>query len=124
MSYLEQEHCIHRDLRAANILVGENNEVKVADFGLSKLEDTYEIQPDTQFPVRWTAPEAITRKVYTIKSDVWSFGILIYEVITYGGTPYPGMPTPLLLLVPLVPSPSPQPPPPPPTCFPRHWTVL
>lgn len=91
MSYLEEQHCIHRDLRAANILVGDNNEVKVSDFGLSKIEDTYQIQPDTQFPVRWTAPEAISHKVYTIKSDIWSFGILIYEILTYGGTPYPGV---------------------------------
>lgn len=99
MAYLEQENYIHRDLRAANILVGENNDVKVADFGLARLtakssdddENVYEANEATKFPIKWTAPEAAWDRKFTIKSDVWSFGILIYEMVTFGKNPYPGM---------------------------------
>uniref|UniRef100_A0A1I8JRH4 Non-specific protein-tyrosine kinase n=1 Tax=Macrostomum lignano TaxID=282301 RepID=A0A1I8JRH4_9PLAT len=82
---LEEKKFIHRDLRAANILVGHENVVKVGDFGLSRLieEDVYDA-----VPIRWTAPEAATDKVFTNKSDVWSFGVLIYEVVTRGRVPY------------------------------------
>ncbi|PAA83390.1 hypothetical protein BOX15_Mlig007901g2 [Macrostomum lignano] len=90
MAYLEEKKFIHRDLRAANILVGHENVVKVGDFGLSRLieEDVYDVGENTKFPIRWTAPEAATDKVFTNKSDVWSFGVLIYEVVTRGRVPY------------------------------------
>lgn len=95
MAYLEREHYIHRDLAARNILVGENNCVKVADFGLTRMvEDRYSIymaQKSTKFPIKWTAPEAALSNRFTIKSDVWSFGIVIYEIVTYGQVPYPSM---------------------------------
>ncbi|CAH8591084.1 unnamed protein product [Schistosoma bovis] len=95
MAYLEKEHYIHRDLAARNILVGENNCVKVADFGLARMvEDhysTYMAQKSTKFPIKWTAPEAALMGRFTIKSDVWSFGIVIYELITLGQVPYPSM---------------------------------
>jgi tRNA A-37 threonylcarbamoyl transferase component Bud32 len=99
MAYLEQKNYIHRDLRAANILVGENNVCKVADFGLARLtanigsdeESVYLAHEATKFPIKWTAPEAAFERKFTIKSDVWSYGILLYELITYGRIPYPGM---------------------------------
>lgn len=93
MAYLELENFVHRDLRAANILVGEQFEVKVADFGLARLiqEDIYEAHENTKFPIKWTAPEAAFDRKFSIKSDVWSFGVLLYEIITFGRVPYPGM---------------------------------
>ncbi|XP_053394693.1 tyrosine-protein kinase SRK2-like [Mercenaria mercenaria] len=93
MAYLETENFVHRDLRAANILVGDHNEVKVADFGLARLiqEDIYEAHENTKFPIKWTAPEAAFDRKFSIKSDVWSYGVLLYELITFGRVPYPGM---------------------------------
>lgn len=90
MAYLEAENFIHRDLAARNVLVGENNLCKIADFGLSR-EDIYLADVKSKFPIKWTAPEAAFYQRYSIKSDVWSFGILMYEIITLGKVPYPGM---------------------------------
>jgi fyn-related kinase len=93
MAFLERENFIHRDLAARNILVGEDNIVKIADFKLARAipDGTYEAHNGTKFPVKWTAPEAMNYLRYTIKSDVWSFGILLTELVTYGRIPYPGM---------------------------------
>lgn len=93
MAYLEAENYLHRDLAARNILVGDNNIVKIADFGLARLikESEYEARPYSKCPIKWTSPESITSNRYTSKSDVWSFGIVLYEIITYGATPYPRM---------------------------------
>ena len=93
MSYLEQQQFIHRDVRAANMLVANNNVVKVADFGLARVveDDEYTAHAETKFPIKWTAPEAAFDRHFSIKSDVWSFGVLMYEMITYGRVPYPGM---------------------------------
>ncbi|CAL4130029.1 unnamed protein product [Meganyctiphanes norvegica] len=104
MSFLEEKNFIHRDLAARNILVDENNIVKVADFGLARLieDDEYTPQAGGKFPVKWTAPEAITHSRFTIKSDVWSFGILLHEIITKGKIPYPG--TTNIELIELLPS--------------------
>lgn len=141
MAYIERMNYIHRDLRAANILVGDNLVCKIADFGLARLiEDneytarqgqsshvrgqrqgntatlsvikehlppclmlyiTYTISvimnrhsvamvSGAKFPIKWTAPEAALYGRFTIKSDVWSFGILLTELITKGRVPYPG----------------------------------
>ena len=87
MSYLEQQNYIHCFLAARNILVGEHGTCKVADFGLGRLVD----KEMYNFPMKWTAPEAIMYNSYTIKSDVWSFGVVLCEIITYGRHPYPGM---------------------------------
>ena len=132
MAYLESQNYIHRwenlfrqiqlsrfsqlklslfrDLAARNVLVGDNNIVKIADFGLARLikEDEYEARVGARFPIKWTAPEAanysrsrpqwslkgICKNLlivrFSIKSDVWSFGILLTELVTYGRIPYPG----------------------------------
>ncbi|KAH9504581.1 Tyrosine-protein kinase Src42A [Bulinus truncatus] len=93
MAYLESQNYIHRDLAARNILVGDSNNVKIADFGLARVikEDEYEARVGARFPIKWTAPEAANFNRFTIKSDVWSFGILLTEIVTYGRVPYPGM---------------------------------
>ncbi|XP_034297170.1 protein-tyrosine kinase 6 [Pantherophis guttatus] len=92
MSYLESQNFIHRDLAARNVLVGENNICKVGDFGMARLieEDIY-LSYSHSFPYKWTAPEGLSCGCYSIKSDVWSFGILLYEIMTRGQNPYPGM---------------------------------
>ena len=93
MAYLEGQNYIHRDLAARSVLVGEHLICKVADFGFARGidEDIYEAHTGAKFPIKWTAPEAVIYSRFTIKSDVWSFGILLYELITYGRFPYPGM---------------------------------
>ncbi|KMY91674.1 uncharacterized protein LOC6733182 isoform X3 [Drosophila simulans] len=93
MAYLESQNYIHRDLAARNVLVGDGNIVKIADFGLARLikEDEYEARVGARFPIKWTAPEAANYSKFSIKSDVWSFGILLTELVTYGRIPYPGM---------------------------------
>ncbi|CAJ0927815.1 unnamed protein product, partial [Mesorhabditis belari] len=98
MMYLEERKLVHRDLAARNVLVGEKISgvpvVKVADFGLARKlmeEGIYEASTGSKFPIKWTAPEAATCGNFTVKSDVWSYGILIYEIMTRGQEPYPGM---------------------------------
>ncbi|KAM4033416.1 proto-oncogene tyrosine-protein kinase Src isoform 2-T2 [Anomaloglossus baeobatrachus] len=93
MAYVERMNYVHRDLRAANILVGENLVCKVADFGLARLieDNEYTARQGAKFPIKWTAPEAALYGRFTIKSDVWSFGILLTELTTKGRVPYPGM---------------------------------
>ncbi|CAG9766273.1 unnamed protein product [Ceutorhynchus assimilis] len=93
MAYLENQNYIHRDLAARNVLVADSNIVKIADFGLARLikEDEYEARVGARFPIKWTAPEAANYSKFSIKSDVWSFGILLTELVTYGRIPYPGM---------------------------------
>nr|XP_009928996.1 PREDICTED: Abelson tyrosine-protein kinase 2 isoform X2 [Haliaeetus albicilla] len=93
MEYLEKKNFIHRDLAARNCLVGENHVVKVADFGLSRLMtgDTYTAHAGAKFPIKWTAPESLAYNTFSIKSDVWAFGVLLWEIATYGMSPYPGI---------------------------------
>lgn len=93
MAFLEQVKLIHRDLAARNILVGESRIVKVADFGLARvIEDSeYTARQGAKFPIKWTAPEAAMYGKFSIKSDVWSYGILLYELVTHGSIPYAGM---------------------------------
>ena len=93
MAYLEQINYVHRDLAARNVLVSENLDCKMKSISMVRIlsEDVYEAHAKEKFPVKWTAPEALFHHHFTIKSDVWSFGILLYEVITYGRFLYPGM---------------------------------
>ena len=101
MAFLEKQNYIHRDLAARNVLVGDNNIVKIADFGLARIikEDEYEARVGARFPIKWTAPEAANYSKFSIKSDVWSFGILLTELVTYGRIPYPGESTLTLFFV-------------------------
>lgn len=94
MEYLSSKKVIHRDLAARNILVSETNICKVADFGFSRdvmANNIYERKSEGRLPIRWMAPEALYDNVYTTKTDVWSFGVLMWEIVTLGSTPYPGM---------------------------------
>ncbi|OBS67636.1 hypothetical protein A6R68_03797, partial [Neotoma lepida] len=92
MKYLANMNYVHRDLAARNILVNSNLVCKVSDFGLSRvLEDDPEATYTTsggKIPIRWTAPEAISYRKFTSASDVWSYGIVMWEVMTYGERPY------------------------------------
>ncbi|XP_076067095.1 tyrosine-protein kinase Fyn-like [Oratosquilla oratoria] len=92
MAYLEMKSLVHRDLAARNVLVSDGLLCKIADFGMARnIEGEYTVQTISKFPVKWTAPEVLLYNKFTIKSDVWSFGILLYEIFTYGAIPYPGM---------------------------------
>ena len=93
MTYLESQNYIHRDLCAANVLIGEGNCVKIGNFGLARLlvYGTYTARIGEKHSVRWTAPEAIKLCHFTIKSDVWSYGVFLTELIQNGRIPYPRM---------------------------------
>ncbi|CAL8105161.1 unnamed protein product [Orchesella dallaii] len=93
MEYLVQKKYVHRDLAARNVLVSSHKIVKIADFGMTRFaNDYYRKKSDGRVPVKWMAPETLFYRIYTIHSDVWSYGILLWEIVTLGGTPYPSMP--------------------------------
>eukprot|EP00730_Choanoeca_flexa_P007003 TRINITY_DN12265_c0_g2_i9.p1 TRINITY_DN12265_c0_g2~~TRINITY_DN12265_c0_g2_i9.p1 ORF type:complete len:880 (+),score=275.69 TRINITY_DN12265_c0_g2_i9:255-2894(+) len=94
MAYISSIKIVHRDLAARNCLVDENYTAKVADFGLGRdtyTNEYYRMTGSNPLPVRWMAPEAIEDGVYTSESDVWSFGIVLYELITFAKMPYAGL---------------------------------
>uniref|UniRef100_A0A5K4F9Q1 Tyrosine-protein kinase n=1 Tax=Schistosoma mansoni TaxID=6183 RepID=A0A5K4F9Q1_SCHMA len=89
MMYLEARNCIHRDLAARNCLISDDGQLKIADFGMSREEHIYELSDKRgQIPIKWTAPEALRTGRYTIKCDVWSYGVLLWEIFTFGDVPY------------------------------------
>lgn len=90
MAYLESSNFIHRDLAARNCLVSKNNEVKVSDFGMTRfvLDDQYTSSQCSKFPVKWSAPEVIRFCKFSSKSDIWSFGVIMWEIYNEGRLPY------------------------------------
>ncbi|KAJ8266013.1 hypothetical protein GJAV_G00124920 [Gymnothorax javanicus] len=95
MDFLSSKNCIHRDLAARNVLIGEGKLVKICDFGLARdimNDSNYISRGSTFLPLKWMAPESIFHNLYTTLSDVWSYGILLWEIFTLGGTPYPDLP--------------------------------
>ncbi|XP_043370967.1 muscle, skeletal receptor tyrosine-protein kinase [Dermochelys coriacea] len=94
MAYLSERKFVHRDLATRNCLVGENRVVKIADFGLSRniySADYYKANENDAIPIRWMPPESIFYNRYTTESDVWAYGVVLWEIFSYGMQPYYGM---------------------------------
>ncbi|XP_063986555.1 vascular endothelial growth factor receptor 1 isoform X2 [Diachasmimorpha longicaudata] len=94
MEYLSQRKVLHGDLAARNILLAEDKVVKICDFGLAKSmynDDNYKKQGDAPLPIKWMAIESIRDRLFSTQSDIWSFGIVLWEFFTLAKTPYPGM---------------------------------
>ena len=95
MEYLASQRCCHRDLACRNVLVCENNVLKIADFGLARNfvqgSDYYRKTTDGRLPIKWMALESLSGQMYTSQSDVWSYGVVLWELMTLGRSPYNGI---------------------------------
>lgn len=94
MAYLSERKFVHRDLATRNCLVGEEMVVKIADFGLSRniySADYYKANENDAIPIRWMPPESIFYNRYTTESDVWAYGVVLWEIFSHGMQPYYGM---------------------------------
>lgn len=87
MAYLESMHVVHRDLAARNVLISSSGTAKVSDFGLAR-DECFQREAG-KIPIKWTAPEAIKDNAFSSKSDMWSFGVLLWEIYSFGRGPYP-----------------------------------
>ncbi|XP_075888214.1 macrophage colony-stimulating factor 1 receptor 2 [Nelusetta ayraudi] len=94
LDFLSTRNCIHRDVAARNVLLTDHRVAKICDFGLARdirNDDSYIVQGNARLPVKWMSPESIFQCVYTVQSDVWSYGVLLWEIFSMGKSPYPNV---------------------------------